>query len=720
MPADEGKAALAQARALEAKGDKEGALKLYMRAGAGDDVVRLLIAARRFAEAGKLLLTSVGGSAAKLAGLDTAKKKRALQAGICFANGGESRQAVEIFLALGEKARAVELLEKEGDYATATRVEQASPSDLAGMAYAPAGQSGQTATTLAAAQKLEAQGKHEAALAAYQQLKQLGHAGRMAHLLKRPAQAAELFEQGGMPYEAAVCYREAGDTGKCLDNLMRVPRDDKRYRGACLHAIKLATELNLLDFQLEHFLGKLVAGGPTNEHEVEVFFTLGQLYERHDFAENAREIYQKILDRDPGHKGADARLEAMETEARNEGRVFEKIVKEEQSFRAGIERSGPSRSRRASAAGTGADVALPDLPALPGTPGSLSAPARPGSPARETPISANAVAHAPTHTPAPSPLAPRSAATPPRARKSSLSAAMPSGQPESLPSQPGAGTGTSFDAGAMVSGRYRLEQKIGQGGMAAVYRAVDNELDDVIAIKFFSHLVADEAMLVRFKSEVSLSRQLNHPNIIRLYDIGTYVDYKYITMELLTGSDLNKTLDGKAIDFDKGLDYLIQACGALALVHDRGVIHRDIKPDNFFITTDGTLKVMDFGIAKRQSAKGLTVAGMIAGTPEYMSPEQINDFGSVTHLTDLYALGCIAYQMFTGTLPFVHQELMPLLVMHVSQTPEPPRARNPRIILELEQVILKLLEKDPTKRIPSCRDLGQKLTEIRRRLPGNR
>jgi serine/threonine-protein kinase len=126
------------------------------------------------------------------------------------------------------------------------------------------------------------------------------------------------------------------------------------------------------------------------------------------------------------------------------------------------------------------------------------------------------------------------------------------------------------------------------------------------------------------------------------------------------------------------------------------------------------VKVMDFGIAKRHSAaKGLTQAGMMAGTPQYMSPEQINDFTSVTHLADLYALGCIAYKMFTGQLPFDHDELMPLLMMHVSRPPAPPRSHNPRIPPALEALILRLLAKSPADRVQSCRELAASLGAIR-------
>jgi serine/threonine-protein kinase len=163
----------------------------------------------------------------------------------------------------------------------------------------------------------------------------------------------------------------------------------------------------------------------------------------------------------------------------------------------------------------------------------------------------------------------------------------------------------------------------------------------------------------------------------------------------------------------QAIEFLLQACAGLQAAHDRGIVHRDVKPENFFITEHGVLKVMDFGIAKRQTTKGLTVAGMIAGTPEYISPEQINDFGSVSVGTDLYALGIIAYELLTGTVPFSSEELMTLLMAHLTEPPPPLRSRNPEIPERIEAIVLKLLEKKPADRYASCNDLARTLMSAR-------
>jgi serine/threonine-protein kinase len=186
-------------------------------------------------------------------------------------------------------------------------------------------------------------------------------------------------------------------------------------------------------------------------------------------------------------------------------------------------------------------------------------------------------------------------------------------------------------------------------------------------------------------------------------------------MELLRGSDLKKLL-AVPMQIDRGIDLLIQACAGLKAAHDRGIIHRDIKPENLFITSDGCLKILDFGIAKGQLSKGVTIAGMVAGTPEYISPEQIDNFTAVTPASDLYSLGVVAYEMFTGQLPFQSRELVPLLMMQINDSPPPPRSLLPSIPERLEQLLLKLLAKKPEHRFPDGAALAGALEIVRRQL----
>ncbi|MFI5184749.1 MAG: serine/threonine-protein kinase, partial [Vicinamibacteria bacterium] len=282
--------------------------------------------------------------------------------------------------------------------------------------------------------------------------------------------------------------------------------------------------------------------------------------------------------------------------------------------------------------------------------------------------------------------------------------------------QPALDRGPFFAVGATVAGRYRLLQKIGQGGISVVFRATDDEIGTDVALKVFTQAVFDEDTDRRFKRELLLSRQLAHPNVIRLFDTGSYFGFRYLSMELLIGSDLSHVLAAaKRLPVTRALDYMIQTCGALEAAHGLGIVHRDIKPENLFVTSGGVLKVMDFGIAKLQAAPGLTATGFIAGTPGYMAPEQISDFSGVTASADLYALGVVGYEMLTGGLPFRQTDVMSLLTMHLKEAPPPLRPQNSEIPEELERLILSLLEKDPSKRPASCTEALQMLTAVRER-----
>jgi tetratricopeptide (TPR) repeat protein len=542
---------------------------------------------------------------------------------------------VQLVLALGEQARAVEVLQRAGDAVGAARLQalkagQFETASLVGTTRPRATAVGGHAISLPGAQKLEAAGKLDLALESYLQLKRFAEAAACAVKLGRIEDAAQLYADAGQPFEAAASYGQTGDTGKELENLVRVPRSDPRYREAAGRAIRLALELNAgVSFQLEHFLGSFAGEQPESAGDRETFYLLGCLYQQHDFAESAREAFSKVR----GHRDADAR--AAELTRRPSESMARKVLE-------------------------GADLhlrsqGLPDLDENPGTPYGF-----------------------------------------------------PQAPPALLPEE------DPFADGLTIAGRYLIEQKIGQGGMAAVYRAHDLELDERVGLKVFGLENSSEMLISRFKQELKLSRQLQHPNIIRLYDIGLHQSHRYISMELLSGKSLKERME-QSIPFAEALGLLIQACAGLQAAHDAGVVHRDIKPDNLFVTNTGLLKVMDFGIARQFAVSGVTVAGSIAGTPIYMSPEQIGSFSTVTHATDLYALGVCAYEMFTGAVPFSHPQLVPLLMMHINEQPPAPRLKNPSIPPDLEAAILRLLAKDPAQRFASARELSALLESIRAR-----
>jgi len=288
-------------------------------------------------------------------------------------------------------------------------------------------------------------------------------------------------------------------------------------------------------------------------------------------------------------------------------------------------------------------------------------------------------------------------------------------EPPAPASGSAANDGPAFYPGAVIAGRYRLEERLGAGGMSVVFRAADLELDDEIAVKVLTQAVFDAETDARLRRELMLSRQIVHRNIVRTFEMGSAHGLRYLILELLRGTKLADRMRAGPLPLGEGLDYLAQACAGLQAAHDLGIIHRDVKPGNFFIAAGGVLKVMDFGLAKVRDAPGLTATGVIGGTPAYMAPEQASDFRSVTPATDIYALGVVAYEMFTATLPFVHENPLAVLNLHRDTPPAPPRSRNPSLPEEIERIILRCLEKDPGRRFGSCREMGQRLLAIRSR-----
>jgi serine/threonine protein kinase len=222
----------------------------------------------------------------------------------------------------------------------------------------------------------------------------------------------------------------------------------------------------------------------------------------------------------------------------------------------------------------------------------------------------------------------------------------------------------------------------------------------------------EDASLVRFKQELVLCRQLSHPNIVRLYDIGAHEGRKFITMELLSGKSLRQIVK-EGPEYRLAMGYLVQICAALEAVHRRGVIHRDVKVDNLFVTDERVVKLMDFGLAKNvNETQGATRSGFNAGTPGYMPPEQYTSFGDVTLQADLYALGIVAFVLLTGTRPFRHKLQSKLLELQLTSRPPPPSARNPKVPPALDALVLSLVEKEPERRPRSAREVSDKLKGI--------
>lgn len=265
--------------------------------------------------------------------------------------------------------------------------------------------------------------------------------------------------------------------------------------------------------------------------------------------------------------------------------------------------------------------------------------------------------------------------------------------------------------GQVLAARYRLDAYLGQGASATVYRATDLVLDQTLAVKLFSGDFDPERQ-ARFKREINLARKLSHPHIVRIFDLVIAGNVQGITMELVEGVSLTDFVRDNDCSFDARRGLIIQAAAALGHAHGRGVIHRDVKPENMLVTKGGHLKITDFGIAKQDEDATITKSGAFAGTPYYVSPEQIANFKNATHLADIYSLGVVAYELFTKRLPFDGNTIMEVLIKQIGEPPPRPSSFEPRFPPGLEALLLHLLAKVPEERVQSCGELIERLEAL--------
>jgi serine/threonine protein kinase len=276
--------------------------------------------------------------------------------------------------------------------------------------------------------------------------------------------------------------------------------------------------------------------------------------------------------------------------------------------------------------------------------------------------------------------------------------------------------------GRVLSERYRILKKLGEGGMGVVYLAEHVVIEKKIALKvLFPDLTRRADLVQRFMQEAKSASRIGHENVIDITDFGQSPEgYVFIAMEYLSGQDLGQVLKASGrMPWARAQPIVLQIAKALRAAHERGIIHRDMKPENIFVLPrdDGRefVKVLDFGIAKvmglEEDVPRLTRTGMIFGTPEYMSPEQAQG-QQVDHRVDIYAVGCIMFHMLTGRVPFKADSFMGILSKHMIETPEPPRSLEPTIDPAVEAVILKAMEKDPGKRFQTMRELVQELVPL--------
>ena len=276
-----------------------------------------------------------------------------------------------------------------------------------------------------------------------------------------------------------------------------------------------------------------------------------------------------------------------------------------------------------------------------------------------------------------------------------------------------------LEKGTIFASRYEVTGLLDKGGMGAVYLARDRQLDEMVAVKVLRPdvLKLDPTLLDRFKQELKLARKITHRNVLRTHDFAEADGTPYISMEYIEGVTLKELIQSKgALPVGVGLRIAKQMCQGLDAAHRQGVIHRDIKPQNMLILPEtGELKIMDFGIAKGPEVKagsgGLTTDGTVMGTPDYMAPEQAQGH-AVDFRTDIYALGVVLFEVFTGSLPFKADNPMATVLAHIQTPPPRPRSRNPRLPEALETLILRCLEKDPAARYGKVADVLRDLTAV--------
>jgi serine/threonine-protein kinase len=266
----------------------------------------------------------------------------------------------------------------------------------------------------------------------------------------------------------------------------------------------------------------------------------------------------------------------------------------------------------------------------------------------------------------------------------------------------------------ILNDRYELEQKIGEGGMARVYRGRDLRLNRQVAIKVLhSHYATDQNFLQRFHHEAQAAANLRHPNIVDVYDVGQDGDTHYIVMEYVAGSDLKALLmRNGALPIDQAVYVAESVANGLDAAHRIGMVHRDVKPQNIIVGEQGQVKITDFGIAKSSLSTALTETGVTFGTADYISPEQARG-QPATPRSDIYSLGVTLYETLTNHLPFSGDSSIAVAMQHVSADPPPPRMYNPRIPPQLESLVLRALSKDADSRPASAREFARQLGSYR-------
>lgn len=265
---------------------------------------------------------------------------------------------------------------------------------------------------------------------------------------------------------------------------------------------------------------------------------------------------------------------------------------------------------------------------------------------------------------------------------------------------------TFLNIASALEGRYQVLRELGRGGMGIVFQAQDKQLNEPVAIKILSPILSNNAEgLARLQREVSAARRITHPNVIRIHDISEVNGLHFVSMEYFQGQVLKDYIkqNGPASQL-LGFNIASQICDGLEAAHRQGVIHRDLKSQNVIINNANQIKIIDFGLAHASHMEGMTATGLILGTPEYMAPEQVAG-KKVDERADIYALGIILFELFTGKVPFTGDSAIAVGFRQIKEAPPAPSSFNPQVSKELDAAILKALNKDPLQRYRSVGEM---------------